>query len=78
MNKTLDYYLSLTYKLVVVDDKDGYTAYYPDLPGCMTCGETPDEVFANALDAKKCWFEACLKDGIDIPEPSDVLSYQVG
>ena len=40
----------------------GYVASYPDLPGCITCGETVEGVVANALDAKKAWIEAALED----------------
>ena len=31
---------------------------YPDLPGCITCGETRESAVVNALDAKKAWLEA--------------------
>ena len=42
---------------------------YPDLPGCITCGETVENAVANALDAKKAWFEAALEEGVEIHEP---------
>lgn len=69
--KTLDYYLSLPYKLEIIPDKDegGYTARYPELPGCLTCGETLEAITANATDAKKIWLEAALEDGLTINEP---------
>jgi len=40
--KTIDYYLNLPYKLEIVPDKDegGYAARYPELPGCITVGDT--------------------------------------
>ncbi len=39
----------------IVEDKDegGFEVSYPDLPGCITCGETVERAVANALDAKK-------------------------
>ena len=78
MEKSVEYYMSLPYKMVVVEDAEGiYTAYFPDLPGCITCGDSPDEVFENARDAKRCWFTAAIKDGYDISEPSDVMYSQV-
>ena len=51
-------------ELVIIEDPDegGYAAYYPDLPGCITCGETIEEVKANAIDAKSAWFDAVLED----------------
>ena len=37
-------------------------AVYPDLPGCITCGETVEIAVANALDAKKAWIEAMMEE----------------
>ena len=73
MSKTIEYYMSLPYRVEIIPDKEegGYTAKYPDLPGCLTCAETIDELFGNAEDAKKVWLSAALEDGIEIPEPSD-------
>lgn len=53
--KLLDY-LSLPYKLVISPDpyEGGFVAEWPELEGCLTCGETLDEVLKNAADAKKC------------------------
>ena len=39
-------------------DEGGFVAYFPELPGCITCGETIESVIANALDAKKEWIAA--------------------
>lgn len=71
--KTIDYYLSLPYKLEIVPDKEegGYTAAYPELPGCITCGETIESAAANAADAKKAWLEAAIADGCAIDEPKE-------
>ena len=73
MSKTIEYYMSLPYRVEIIPDKEegGYTAKYPDLPGCLTCAETIDELLGNAEDAKKVWLSAALEDGIEIPEPSD-------
>ena len=69
--KSIDYYLSLPYRMEIIPDKEegGYTAKYPDLPGCLTCAETIEELVANAEDAKKVWLTAALEDGIKIAEP---------
>ena len=66
--KTIDEYMDMDYKLKIVEDPDegGFVAFYPELPGCITCGETLEEVADNALDAKKAWLEAALEDGADI------------
>ena len=77
MNKTLEYYLSLPYRLEIIPDTvdGGYGACYPELPGCVTCADTLEEVRKNAEDAKREWLLACLEDNIDIPEPTSALQY---
>ena len=53
--KTLNEYLALPYRMEIVGDHDegGFVVSYPDLPGCITCGETVESAVANALDAKR-------------------------
>lgn len=71
MNKTLEYYMSLPYRVEIVKDLDegGYAICCPELPGCITCSETVEEGTKLLEDAKQAWFQACLKDGLTIPEP---------
>ncbi len=71
MKKTIEYYMSLPYRLEIIPDTEegGYGARYPELPGCITCADTPEAVITEALDAKRAWLEAALEEGIDIPEP---------
>ena len=58
------------------DVKDGgYVASFPDLPGCITCGETIERAVENAADAKKAWLEAALEEGIEIHEPGSLEEY---
>lgn len=75
--KTLNEYLSLPYRLELVPDLDegGFVASYPDLPGCITCGESIETVVANAVDAKREWLIAALEDGLDIPTPDILENY---
>ena len=75
--KTLNEYLALPYRMEIVEDRDegGFVASYPDLPGCITCGETVEAAVANARDAKRAWLEAALEDGITIQEPDDLERY---
>ncbi len=75
--KTLEYYLTLPYKLEITPDADegGYIASYPDLPGCLTIGETIEETIKNAADAKTAWLEAAIEDGIVINEPQAAEKY---
>jgi len=77
MNKDLDYYMNLNYKIEVIEDKEegGYALHCPELTGCITCAETLEQGLAMLEDAKKCWFAACLEDGIPIPEPLNTNEY---
>ena len=68
MMKTLNDYMKMSYRMKIVEDKEegGYVVSYPDLPGCITSGETIEAAVANAVDAKKVWIEAALEEGIEI------------
>lgn len=77
MMKTLNDYMELSYRMEIVEDKDedGFVVSYPDLPGCITYGETIETAVSNALDAKKAWIEATLESGIEIHEPESLDDY---
>ncbi len=75
--KTLDDYMAMPYPMELVEDKEegGFVVSYPNLPGCITCGETMESALANAKDAKRVWIEAALEDGIEIDEPNSLEKY---
>ena len=52
------------------DDGGGFSAIVPDLPGCMSDGETPEEAIANVQDAILAWMEAASDMGRKVPAPS--------
>jgi len=52
-------------------EEGGYAARYPELPGCITCGETMENAISNAEDAKREWLISALEDGAEIFEPMD-------
>jgi len=70
--RTLEEYMALPYRMEIIPDVEegGFTAWYPDLPGCLTCADTMEGVIANAQDAKRAWLAAALEDGVAIAEPS--------
>ena len=75
MKKTIDYYLSLPYRLEIIPDfeEGGYGARFPELPGCITCAETIEDAVTNAMDAKVAWLQTALKDGVEIAEPVEIV-----
>lgn len=77
MMKTLNDYMAMSYRMEIVEDQDegGFVVSYPDLPGCITRGETIESAVANALDAKRAWMEAALEEGIEIQEPDSLEGY---
>ena len=56
------------------DDGGGFLITWPDLPGCMSDGESVDEAIANGRDAFKMWMETHVEQSRDIPQPGSVGS----
>ena len=77
MMRSLAEYMKLPYKMEVLPDVDegGYIISFPDLPGCISCGETVEEAIVNAVDAKKAWLEAAIEEGKVINEPDRLEDY---
>ena len=75
--KTIEEYLALPYRMELAPDVEegGYVVSFPDLPGCLSSGETVEQAIENAADAKKTWMEAALEEGLAIPEPDDLDDY---
>ena len=57
-------------KVVPDPDEGGFVVSYPDLPGCITCGDTMEAAIANARDAKAEWLAAASEEGINNQLPS--------
>ncbi|MGX1323870.1 antitoxin HicB [Bradyrhizobium sp. USDA 377] len=68
MSMSTDY--AVTIRPLSAADGGGFVALVPDLPGCMSDGETPQEALANAQDAIACWIEAAHEMGRPVPEPT--------
>jgi antitoxin HicB len=56
-------------RVLLPEEGGGYLIEFPDLPGCMSDGETLEEAIENGKDALQCWIEAAAEDGQEIPEP---------
>lgn len=77
--KTVDEYLRLPYTIEVFRDNDednpGWVARVRELPGCITQGDTFQELGGMIDDAMRGWMETAIADGQAIPEPRPEESY---
>ena len=75
--KTVEYYMNLPYKIELYPDieEGGFAIACPELPGCLSCGETIEDAIESIEDAKRAWITASLEDGDEIPEPNGKVNY---
>nr|WP_294506925.1 type II toxin-antitoxin system HicB family antitoxin [uncultured Rhodopila sp.] len=59
-----------TIRPLTVDEGGGYLIEFPDLPGCMSDGETIEEALINGQDAKTDWIAAMQEAGRPVPPPT--------
>jgi predicted RNase H-like HicB family nuclease len=62
------------YLIVIEKTSTGYSAYSPDLPGCVSTGATKEEVEKNMQEAIEFHLEGLKEEGYEIPEP---VSYSI-
>lgn len=55
--------------ILSLEEGGGYLIEFPDLPGCISDGETIDEAITNGKDALFCWIETAKQHGDPIPQP---------
>ena len=72
--KTIDEYMSLPYRMEITKDESegGYVISYPDLPGCLSCGQNMEKTIKNGEDAKRAWFAAAIEQRLEISEPDQI------
>jgi predicted RNase H-like HicB family nuclease len=65
------------YKFLVVIEstESGYSAYSPDLPGCVATGDTREEVEKNMHDAIEMHVNGLLEDNLPVPDPNSFEEY---
>ena len=59
-----------TIRPLTVEEGGGYLIEFPDLPGCMSDGETIEEALANGAAAKRDWIAAMRQAGRQVPPPT--------
>ena len=73
--KDLEYYLTLSYPMEIVEDDGRFVVSIPDLPGCVSYGDTPEEAVANIKATKRLWLKGALESGETIVEPTTVEDF---
>ncbi len=65
------------HKYLVIFEKtdDNYSAYSPDMPGCIATGKTRNEVEKNIREAMSFHIEGLKEDGLPLPEPAAFTEY---
>ena len=69
--------MALPYRMEPVPDAEegGFAVSFPELRGCISCGETAQQAIANAMQAKREWLTAALEENIQIPEADSDENY---
>ena len=64
-------------KFLIVIEKanNNYSAYSPDLPGCVATGRTPEGVTRAMQEAIEMHIQGLLEDNLPVPEPRALAEY---
>ena len=65
----------MRYAVVIEKAEGNFSAYVPDLPGCVATGSTVPEVEAEIREAIVFHVEGLREDGLPVPEPSSTVEY---
>ena len=65
----------MRYAVVIEQAEGNYSAYVPDLPGCVATGATVTEVEAEIREAIAFHIDGMREDGLPVPSPSSQVEY---
>lgn len=65
----------LKYLILIEETDTGYSAYSPDIPGCVSTGATHEEVERNMREAIEFHLEGLKIQGFAVPQPSTKSAY---
>ena len=65
----------MRYALVIENAEGNYSAYVPDLPGCVATGASPEEAETEIREAIEFHLSELREDGLPIPQPSSRAEY---
>jgi predicted RNase H-like HicB family nuclease len=65
----------MRYAIVVEKAGENYSAYVPDLPGCVATGATVEETEREIREAITFHIEGLVEDGLPVPLPASIVEY---
>ncbi len=65
----------MRYAIVIKRAQNNYSAYVPDLPGCVATGATVEETEAQMREAIEFHIAGLREDGLPVPQPSSRVDY---
>lgn len=65
----------MRYLVVIEKTRTGFSAYSPDLDGCVAVGTTHEDVERNMREAIEMHVEGLRKEGIEVPRPTASSTY---
>jgi len=65
----------MRYAVVIEKAEGNFSAYVPDLPGCVATGATLEEVEREIRDAVAFHIEGMHEDGLPVPQPTSTVEY---
>jgi predicted RNase H-like HicB family nuclease len=65
----------MRYAMIIETGKQNYSAYLPDLPGCVVTGSTVEEVRERMQEAIELHLAGMREDGLPIPKPTTLADY---
>ena len=65
----------MRYAIVVEKAQNNYSAYVPDLPGCVATGNSIEETEHEIREAIEFHIEGLIEDGLPVPEPASIVQY---
>lgn len=65
----------MKYLVVIEKTQTGYSAYSPDVLGCVSTGATLEEVNENMQEAIEFHINGLIEEGLEIPQPSTYSAY---
>ena len=65
----------MRYAMIIETGRENYSAYLPDLPGCIATGKTIEELKQRMREAIELHLDGMREDGLPVPEPTTLADY---